>query len=167
MKKLLLLSVFLTSSCAIFWSSNDVNLCPRVLIERDNAYFVQKDHQNEDFLVELVGYDGYCFFDTRINHDKAIIKPVFKIKRLRPTDETDVMFSFYAETIKGPPEYLGKKTYFARTTIPLKSTEIEFTGPEAEVRIPPDMKYNFDINLGISLSLDDKIYNQRTFDIPL
>lgn len=170
LKKIITIQLtILLSACGFMWSDEgeDMRICPNVLISRADAYLVQKDLQHENFLIELIGFDGYCFFDKRINHDKAVITPIFRIKRLRPTDETDVMFSYYTETVKGPPAYLGKKTHYAKAKIPLDKVTTEYKGEQAEVRIPPEMKYEYDINLGINIPKTEKKYNQRTFDVPL
>ena len=101
----------------------------------------------------------------RVNRDKAVINPVFKIKRLRRSDETDVHFAYYTETVKGPPAYLGKKTYYMAVAVPADETEMTYTAPSVEVKIPPEMKYEFDINLGLVISPEEAKYNRRTFDV--
>ncbi|MDR1694724.1 MAG: hypothetical protein LBR70_06020 [Lactobacillaceae bacterium] len=160
--------VILISACGSWGEQSETQrICPSVLITRNDAYLVQKGLNHEEFNIELIGYEGYCYYDTRISHDKAVVTPIFKIKRLRPNDETDIMFSFYAETVKGPPEYLGKKTYFEKAEIPVDIIETEYRGQQAEVRIPPNMRYEFDINLGLNIAKKDKEYNKRTFDVPL
>ena len=65
-------------------------MCPRVVIPRDTAYLTQIVNYREEFQISLVGYEGHCYFDTRVNRDKAVINPVFKIKRLRRSDETSI-----------------------------------------------------------------------------
>ncbi len=164
-KKLFILSLIsILGSCSLY---EEGDFCPRVQIKRTNAYIVQTSDVSEEFMIELTGYEGYCFFDKRIKHDKAVITPVFKIKRLTANDITDVHFSYYTETVKGPPAYLGKKTYYAKVLIPADEKEVEYKAKPVEVRIPPEMKYEFDIFLGLNLSQSDRIYNQRTFDTNL
>ena len=92
--------VFFAAACRL-GGSDDV-MCPRVVIPRDTAYLTQIVNYREEFQISLVGYEGHCYFDTRVNRDKAVINPVFKIKRLRRSDETDVHFAYYTETVKGP-----------------------------------------------------------------
>ncbi|MDD4557203.1 MAG: hypothetical protein PHE89_07800 [Alphaproteobacteria bacterium] len=165
-KKLLTFSalVLFLNSCALYEGNE---FCPRVDIKRNNAYIVQTSNVAEEFIIEMSGYEGYCFYDTRIKHDKAVITPIFKIKRIHPNDVSSVRFSYYTETVKGPPEYLGKKTYFANVIIPTEEKEIEYKAKPVEIRIPPNMKYEFDIFMGLNLSQSQKIYNQRTFDTQL
>ena len=84
--------VFFAAACRL-GGSDDV-MCPRVVIPRDTAYLTQIVNYREEFQISLVGYEGHCYFDTRVNRDKAVINPVFKIKRLRRSDETDVHFAY-------------------------------------------------------------------------
>ncbi len=158
----LILFVFLTG-CE--YSNMDYETCPRVQIIRDNAYLTQVVNYREEFQINLIGYDGYCYYDRKIEQNKALIKPIFQIKRLRPSDETDVHFAFYTETVKGPPQYIGKKTHFAAVTIPLDATEIEYTAPQVMVYVPEEYKYSYDINMGLVISPEERKYNHRTFDI--
>jgi hypothetical protein len=46
-----------------------------------------------------------------------------------------------------------------------EANERIFKGRSVEVRIPRNMKYNFDINLGLDLSPSERDFNRRTFDI--
>ncbi len=155
--------ILLLASCRL--GGDGDKLCPRVNIPRDSSYLTQIVNYREEFQISLIGYEGHCYFDTRVNRDKAVINPTFKIKRLRKSDETDVHFAYYTETIKGPPAYLGKKTYYLSVTIPENEKELIYTADSVEVKIPPEMKYEFDINLGLYITPEEAKYNQRTFDI--
>lgn len=134
LKKFYLLLLVLAAGCQS--GVMDYETCPRVQIIRDNAYLTQVVNYREEFQINLIGYDGYCYMDRKINQNKALIKPIFQIKRLRPSDETDVHFAFYTETVKGPPQYIGKKTHFAVATIPADVLEIEYTAPQVMVYVP-------------------------------
>ena len=158
----LILFVFLTG-CE--YSNMDYETCPRVQIIRDNAYLTQVVNYREEFQINLIGYDGYCYYDRKIEQNKALIKPIFQIMRLRPSDETDVHFAFYTETVKGPPQYIGKKTHYAVATIPSDALEIEYTAPQVMVYVPEEYKYSYDINMGLVISPEERKYNHRTFDI--
>ena len=74
-------------------------------------------------------------------------------------------FAFYTETVKGPPQYIGKKTHFAVATIPADVLEIEYTAPQVMVYVPEEYKYSYDINMGLVISPEERKYNHRTFDI--
>lgn len=161
-KVLVLFFIFLLSSCR---HGESEGLCPRVVINREDSYLTQIVNYREEFQISIIGFDGYCYFDTRVNRTKAVIEPIFKIKRLRQSDESDVHFAYFTETVKGPPAYLGKKTYYLNVTIPENELETEYKAKAVEVKIPEDMKYEFDINLGLVMTKEEQKYNERTFDI--
>lgn len=168
MKKLIFLMVFILSGCTEWiWSSSSSGsgLCPQVRILRGNSYLTQFVNYRETFQISINGYEGYCYYDTALARHRAVIRPIFKIKRLSPSDETDVRFSYYTETVKGPPAYLGKKTYYL--TVKIKADELETTykAPAVNVFVPAEMLDDYDINLGLWLRPDEERYNQRTFDI--
>ena len=118
------------------------------------------------FYVSGTMYSGYCYFDKRVNRRKAVITPEFEVSRLRQRlDETDVDFEYFTETIKGPPEYLGKKHYFGHVTIPLNQREMRFSGRPLELKVPNAEYGAFEIYLGLELSPEERKYNNRTFDI--
>lgn len=142
-------------------------MCPNAQIKRESAYLVQRSQVAEEFSIELIGYDGYCYYDDKIKHDKAVVTPIFRVKRLGPNSQTDVMFSYYTRTIKGPKEYLGTQTHFVKVLIPSDVNEVKYHGKQTELRIPAGMKYEYDIILGLSLSRNDYNYNQKTFDTNL
>ena len=147
LKKIRLISLLFLTGCN--YGYMDYETCPRVQIIRDNAYLTQVVNYREEFQINLIGYDGYCYYDKKIEQNKALIKPIFQIKRLRPSDETDVHFAFYTETVQGPPQYIGKKTHYAVATIPADALEIEYTAPQVMVYVPEEYKYSYDINMGL------------------
>lgn len=162
-KILSLFAVIFISSCA--GGYENYKACPRVNISRSNAYLTQVVNYKEQFRISLIGFEGFCYQEKSANQSMARIIPVFEIQRLRPSDETTVHFAYYTETVKGPPEYLGKKTYYEEARIPLSEQKTEYRGHYVNVRIPPEMKYSFDIYLGMVISPEEYKYNQRTFDI--
>jgi lipoprotein len=166
----LLLCASLLASCSLFWSENTVRApednCPSVIIPRDVAYVTQKVNYKDDFRIEITGFSGYCYFDKRVNRRKAVITPQFEVRRLRQKlDETDVDFEYFTETVKGPPEYLGKKHYFGHVTIPLNRREMAFSGKTLELKIPNRDYGRFEIFLGLELTPEERNYNNRTFDV--
>lgn len=141
--------------------------CPLVTIKREDARLIQIVNYQDNFEVELIGFEGFCYFDTRVKQEKAKITPIFVVNKLRNTDESDVQFSWFTNTIKGPPAYLGKKTYFVETSLQKDEQRKEFKGAQVEVKIPVDMMYEFEIFAGLELSPKEKKYNQRLFDVDL
>lgn len=167
MKRLVILLAIILSGCEGGWFSRNVqgDICPQVQILRDQSYLSQYVNYKETFQISINGYEGYCYFDEKLGRHRAVIYPIFKIKRLTPSDETDVRFSYYTETVKGPPEYLGKKTYFANAHIKENELETYYKASAAKVFIPSQMGYDYDINLGLWLSPEEANYNHKTFDI--
>ena len=166
-KHLILLFLFLLNGCGgwLFDEDNGIQMCPMVQISRGSSYLTQFVNYEESFQISISGYEGHCYYDRTLERHRAVISPVFKIKRLRPSEETDVRFSYYTETVKGPPEYLGKKTYHLTAKIPTNKIEIEYKSQPVNVFIPAEMLYEYDINLGLWISPEETKYNNRTFDI--
>lgn len=169
MKKHLLLATILLSACqqqALFAPSEPYrDTCPQVQIMRNESYLTQYSNYKETFQISISGFEGFCYHEDYLDNYRAVITPIFKIKRLRPSDETDVRFSYYTETVKGPPEYLGKKTQFVNAYIGVNERETYFKAPETKVFVPSEMIGDYDINLGLWISPSEKKYNQKTFDI--
>lgn len=161
-KFLSLVLLLLVSACVV---EKTYQYCPYVTISREDAKLIQKVNYQDDFMVELKGFDGYCYFDSRVKQEKAVITPIFVITKLRNTDETDVQFSWFTNTIKGPPAYLGRRSYFAGTHIGQGERVKEFKGRPVEVKIPAEMMYEFEIFMGLDVSKEEKKYNQRIFDV--
>ncbi len=141
--------------------------CPVMTIKREDARLIQIVNYQDNFEIELIGVEGFCYFDERVNQEKAKITPTFRVKKLRNTDETDVQFSWFTNTIKGPPQFLGKKSYFVGTSISSKEMSKEFKGKQVEVKIPLDMMYEFEIFAGLDISPQERKYNQKIFDVDL
>lgn len=139
--------------------------CPLVTIKREDSRLIQKVNYQDDFEVELKGVEAFCYFDQRVKKEKAKITPIFVVHKLRNTDETDIQFSWFTNTIKGPPAYLGKKTYFTGTSMGKGERSKEFRGEEVEVKIPVEMMYDFEVFAGLVVSPQEKKYNQRLFDV--
>lgn len=164
-KNLFLILVLFAASCAWYGSGDLAELCPNVVIPRDTAYVTQKVNFEDEFQIELKGFEGYCYLDTPSQGNYAVITPQFEVFRLRDSDETRVDFNFYTETRKGPPAYIGKRVYSASVTIPLDEKQKEFNGPSVKVKLPPDDRDGFEVILALDVSLEEYRYNQRTFDV--
>lgn len=160
------LILFLASGCSSSIPEG-YRQCPLVTIKREDARLIQIVNYRDNFEVELIGFEGFCYFDTRVKQEKARITPIFVVNKLRNTDESDVQFSWFTNTIKGPPAYLGKKSYFVETSLQKGERRKEFKGAQVEVKIPVDMMYEFEIFAGLELSPKEKQYNQRFFDVDL
>lgn len=165
--KIILVALLVLSACYHNTSDsyNDDGICPQVQIARNTSYLTQYVKYKETFQISIIGYEGRCYYEDSVDRYQAIIKPTFKIKRLTPSEETDVRFSYYTETYKLPTEDLGKKTYYLNAHIPQDKLEIEYQAPEVKVYIPTEKGTEYDVRLGLWQSPEEKLYNQRTFDI--
>jgi len=116
--------------------ASDLTDCPRVVIRNEDKSILQKAANRELFKIEVVGYDGLCYFDERTNKAKAVVAPHFKITRLDDTNVEDIHFSYYLETAQGPTAYLGKKTYFTEAHMQKGQSETYHSAKEGELSIP-------------------------------
>jgi len=164
LKKLLLTVPWFLASCSLLWYEDEVTPCPYVTIPQDTSYLTQTVSYLDNFQIEVNGYEGYCYDEHSVNRRYAVITPVFSVTRLRDSDETEVDFNFYTETVKGPPGFLGKKSYAAGTSIGLDEQSKEFRGKPVKVKIPADGT-PLEIILSLDVSRDEYRYNQRTFNV--
>ncbi len=139
----------------------DVDACPKVHIRQDDVKIVQVADYRELFSVKAVGYEGFCYFNEKVQKDRAVVKPRFRITRLEDSDVTDVQFSYYLETVEGPEGFLGKKTYFASVNVPQGVNEVEFTADIGELSIPQPGTYNLDLFLGLVANGYDLEYKRK------
>lgn len=159
--------ILLTLFC--LWIPGCMNLeyvhpeCPWVTIPRDKAAMTQKVNYADEFRIELIGYEGFCYNDNAINRNTAYITPQFRIYRLRKSDESHVDFDFYTETLQGPPGYVGKRSYSASVDLELDEKTKDFNGPEVKVKLPPFEEDDFEILLGLDLSPSEYNYNRQFF----
>ncbi len=136
--------------------------CPLVYL-RDTAYTQLVQHKDA-FQVTLVGYNGHCHLDIRNNRSQAVVEPIFIIRRLSATDETNVPFAFYTSTEYGPDSHRRYQVYYEVATIPEFEKEIRYIGKKAQVRLPQDLLFSYGINLGLVIKPREQIYNNRYFD---
>ena len=139
----------------------DINACPKVHIRQDDVKIVQAADYRELFAIKAVGYEGFCYFNEKLQKDRAVVKPRFKITRLGESDVTDVHFSYYLETVEGPEGFLGKKTYFASVNISEGVDEVEYTADIGELSIPQPGTYNLDLFLGLIANGYDMEYKVK------
>ena len=139
----------------------DVEGCPKIHIREDDVKIVQKEDYQELFEIKAVGYEGICYFNEKVEKDRAVVKPKFKVMRLSDSDVTDVQFSYYLETVEGPTSFLGRKTYFASANMPVGVNEMEFTADAGELTIPVPGTYDLDIFLGLIANAYDLEYKKK------
>lgn len=166
-KKLLLITAILTASaCASDTASRaELSICPDVSIPRSQSYLTQIAGYSDEFQVELTGYESYCTRNETGTRAYAVITPEFEARRLQPSDQSRVDFGFYTETVKGPPAYIGKKSYPASVVMNHGETRKIFSGRPVKVKLPPEDWQDFAILLGLDLSAAEADYNRRSFDV--
>lgn len=139
--KLSLLFVILTTACIYRpqyeayedGESGNLGRCPTVQIKQEDRSIIQKAGGRDLFKIEMVAYEGHCYYDERIEKDKAVVSPKFKITRLTDTNVEDIHFSYYLETAEGPAKFLGKKTYYGEVRMPKGSFESYYTPESGEL----------------------------------
>ncbi|MBE6448068.1 MAG: hypothetical protein E7018_02075 [Alphaproteobacteria bacterium] len=161
-KNILIYALLLLSGCSSSWNEGGMG-CPNVIIPGEKAYLTRADNRGENFRIELVGYEGYCYVEPNLPRHYAVITPQFRLHRLSDIDETRVDFSFHTETLQGPPGFLGKRTYFANGQIDANQKYVDFSGRPVKVKIPMDDD-DFEIMLGLEMSSHEYEYNKSTFD---
>ena len=139
----------------------DVEGCPKIHIREDDVKIVQQENYQELFEIKAVGYEGFCYFNEKVEKDRAVVKPKFKVTRLNDSDVTDVRFSYYLEAVEGPTSFLGRKTYFAKASMPVGVNEMEFTADAGELTIPVPGTYDLDIFLGLIANAYDLEYKKK------
>lgn len=159
MKKYLFVFIALLLNGCAWWQDPYLDTCPNISIPYEHSYFVQDANFKDNFQIELIGYKRYCTKAQTIERKYVVIKPVFRITRLSDGDESRVDFAFYTQAVQGPPEYIGKRSYFAYADIPLGVKEVVIDGQPAKVRIPC-CSSDFAINVGLSASIAELDYNQ-------
>ena len=153
-KKCFIIAMALSlSSCELlraWFGDAEEETCPVVKIDSQNLYIKDGDKGNS-FRVSLRGFEGYCYTDAR-NVTRAVIVPVIRVQRLKDTGETDIHFTYYTETLEGPPEFLGRKSYHTYLNVPLQEPGLVFRLKPLERVIPTELKHEYDIKIGLDKS---------------
>ncbi len=136
--------------------------CPLITLE-DTDYTVMVQHKDA-FQISLVGYYGDCHMSNKKHHSYAIIQPIFMIRRLEATEQTNVPFDFYVEAVQGPTSGQFYRHYHEIATIPEFDKEVRYVGRKVRVFLPEAVKYMYEMNLGLEIKPREQIYNNRYFD---
>ena len=154
-----ILFLFILCSCANSQTlQRDSNTCPYISLSSQNSYLTQIVNYSSNFRVEFIGYEVYCYYFSPAQMRFAEITPSFRVVRLKPSDDTEVDFSFYTDTTQGPPEFLGKRNYFVSVKN-IGDKKIIKAQP-VKVRIPL-INNEFQIELGLNMSPAEKNYNAK------
>ena len=160
-KYLFCIMMLLLGSCSSALREVDFH-CPQIVVPAAKSYLTQMTGNTDNFRIELIGYDGYCYIENRAPRRYAVITPKFLATRLHNSDETKLDFTYYTEIVQGPPEFLGKQTYFASADLALNAQNVTFSGRPVKVKIPLD-RDDTEIILGLDVSEAEDNYNRRTF----
>lgn len=161
-KYVCLFLIFFIVSC-VSHNQEAVFDCPNVSIVDDASFFTRGDNINQNFQIELIGFKHYCYSLDNVTRRYSVITPKYRVTRLRPHDENAIDFSFYTNTEQGPPEYLGKQSYYVNVKIPEGSDSFEFESSAVKVKIPP-YSSDFKVTIGLDMSPSERSYKDRHFD---
>ncbi len=160
-KILMIASAFLASCAPVdYYEPESLDSCPKVQIDGANKSIIQKAAGYDLFKIEVVGYDGHCYFDERVSKVKAVVAPRFRVTRLDDTSVEDVHFSYYIETAEGPARFLGKKTYFTEVKLPKGAKEAYHTPKPGELSVPAG-EHEADIYVGLYAIRADSEYKTK------
>lgn len=163
---LLLLILPLCLSCSWLESEpNPVYLeppCPLISLQ-DTDYTPIIQHK-DTFQISLLGYYADCNLRQRKHQSYAIVQPIFMIRRLQATGQVNVPFDFYLEVVQGPASIQFRRQYHEIATIPEFDKEVRYVGQKVKVSLPETHKYNYPMNLGLVISPQEQIYNNRYFN---
>ncbi len=157
------LSLFFIISCSSYHDTD--NDCPPIYIPRENTRIYKNNGSIDDFQINVIGFDAYCYTEAANNRRYAIISPIFKIRRLEESNTTSMDIDFYVKTSVNKKDYVGINRFSQVLNIPNNSREVIVKGKETKTRIIMPPYDNFSIDLGIVLSGDNSYKAKSMFDI--
>lgn len=157
-----LMLLLLTISCS---SSPDEEPCPEIFIPRETTRLYQNNGRFDEFQINLVGTEGYCYTEPSNNRRYAVITPIFKIRRLEDSPTTSIDADFYIKTSINSEDYLGTRKFTQVLNIPQQTKELVVRGRQTTTRISNPPYNNFTISVGMVLSEGAKNKAKKMFDI--
>ena len=146
----LFLLMFLMTGCLSEQNSVSTRTCPKVQIRTADSTIKQFAGGQDLFEIQMVSYRGYCYFDESAGQTKAVVTPIFHIKRLTDSNVEDVHFSYYLETAEGPARFLGKKSYFAAVRMAKGLWNMNWQPAKEAIGISvPNGEYDVDMYAGL------------------
>lgn len=139
--------------------------CPPISIPRETARLYQNNGRFDEFQVNLVGYEGYCYVNPADNRRYAEITPIFKVRRLEDSSVTSLDADFYVKTSINAEDYLGIRKFSQPLDIPRSVKERTVKGRTTRTRIAEPPYEGFAIMLGMSLTEAEKAKAGKMFDI--
>lgn len=164
MRKFLILGfVCLLSACSYVDSSEYE--CPKISIPRETTRSYQNNGQFDEFQINLVGFESFCYTEPVTNRRYASITPTFKVRRLEASSVSSIDTSFYIKTSINAEDYLGIRNYNQVLNIPTSSKEVIVTGKQTITRIPTQPYNNFEIYIGMTMNNEALSKANKKFDI--
>lgn len=159
---LFLILPVLLASCS---SSKKEEVCPEIFIPRETARYYQNNGRFDEFQVNFVGAESYCYTEPANNRRYAVITPIFKVRRLEDSPITRLDVDFYVKTSVNSEDYLGTRTFSQSLSIPQSVKEVTLKGRQTLTRIANQPYDGFSISAGMVLSDNAKAKAKGMFDI--
>lgn len=154
--------ILLAAGCS---SPADDEPCPEIFIPRETTRLYQNNGRFDEFQINLVGTESYCYTDPSNNRRYAAVTPIFKVRRLEDSSTTNVDADFYVKTSVNSEDYIGTRRFVQTLTIPEGRREITLKGRQTINRIANPPYDNFTMSVGMVLSDGAKDKAKGMFDI--
>ena len=163
MKRFFIFSILFISAC----SSRNMpeSDCPPIDIPRETARLYQNDQISDKFQVNMTGYEAYCYTDGSNKRRYAVIKPLFKVRRLEESNINKLDGSFYIKTSGDKEDFIGSQNYQQQFSINPNVREETIKGIQTTTRIPFPPYDGFSISLGFTMSVAQGNRAKKMFDI--
>ena len=142
--------LFFVASCSS--GSKSEYDCPEILIPRETTRIYQSNGKYDEFQINLVGSESYCYTEPSTNRRYAVITPLFKIRRLEKSNISTIDIEFFVKTSQNAEDYLGTRNFHQTLKIPTSSKEEVVKGRQTSTRITMPPYNDFTIYLGIKQS---------------
>ena len=163
MKKIIIFMLFvLLSGCSSKPTARYT--CPKIIIPRATTRTYQNDITDK-FQINMVGHESYCYQEEADNRYYAVITPIFQVRRLEPSETTNVDANYYVKTSINDIDYIGKRTFSQTLNIPLDAKEVKVKGRPSVNRISNPPYQKFKIYLGMDLDGSRMAKSKKMFDI--
>lgn len=161
--KQMLLFIFLlfAASC----STTTEEPCPEIFIPRETTRLYQNNGRFDEFQINLVGTESFCYTNPSNNRRYAAITPIFRIRRLENSRTTNIDADFYVKTSINSEDYIGTRRFSQTLTIPQNEKEITVKGRQTINRIANPPYDKFTISVGMVMSEGAKSKAKGMFDI--
>ena len=155
--------LFFVASCSS--GSKSEYDCPEILIPRETTRIYQSNGKYDEFQINLVGSESYCYTEPSTNRRYAVITPLFKIRRLEKSNISTIDIEFFVKTSQNAEDYLGTRNFHQTLKIPTSSKEEVVKGRQTSTRITMPPYNDFTIYLGIKQSEYTGAKVRKMFDI--